>query len=192
METFFQKPREEWTELEKRAFEEVQNICNRHDGDAEARYGAWEAMVWLSSQLKNETLLKEFVPCLEKQKDTSQEREQEDKKMLDSVIRIITQFDDLAHEPTFAGPKCTHPYTKELAWLKSLLLGGVYQSYDMAKAYVEGQYNILNNLNKYHHSFKPSEEHLSALLAVFNDPNNIGSQTCQLALTDLYEQLKKL
>lgn len=41
-------------------------------------------------------------------------------------------------------------------------------------------------------SWKPSEEHLGALLAVFNDPNNIGSQTCQLALTDLYEQLKKL
>ena len=41
-------------------------------------------------------------------------------------------------------------------------------------------------------SWKPSEEHLSALLAIFNDPNNIGSQTCQLALTDLYEHLKKL
>lgn len=41
-------------------------------------------------------------------------------------------------------------------------------------------------------SWKPSEAHLSALLAVFNDPNNIGSQTCQLALTDLYEQLNKL
>ena len=41
-------------------------------------------------------------------------------------------------------------------------------------------------------SWKPSEEHLSALLAIFNDPNNIGSQTCQLALSDLYEQLKKL
>lgn len=40
--------------------------------------------------------------------------------------------------------------------------------------------------------WKPTEEHLSALLAIFNDPNNIGSQTCQLALTDLYEQLKKL
>lgn len=51
METFFQKPQEEWTDLEKRAFAEVQNICNRHDGDAEAKYGAWEAMVWLSSQL---------------------------------------------------------------------------------------------------------------------------------------------
>lgn len=41
-------------------------------------------------------------------------------------------------------------------------------------------------------SWKPSEEHLSALLAILNDPNNIGSQTCQLALSDLYEQLKKL
>ena len=40
--------------------------------------------------------------------------------------------------------------------------------------------------------WKPSEEHLSALLAVLNDPNNIGSETCHLALTDLYEQLKKL
>ena len=40
--------------------------------------------------------------------------------------------------------------------------------------------------------WKPSEGHLSALLAIFNDPNNIGSQTCQLALADLYEQLKKL
>ena len=41
-------------------------------------------------------------------------------------------------------------------------------------------------------SWKPSEEHLSALLAIFNDPDNIGSQTCQLALTNLYEQLRKL
>ena len=40
--------------------------------------------------------------------------------------------------------------------------------------------------------WRPSEEHLSALLAIFNDPDNIGSQTCQLVLTDLYEQLKKL
>lgn len=56
----------------------------------------------------------------EVQKDTSQEQKQEDEKMLNSVIRIITQFDDLAHEPTFAGPKWTHPYTKELNFLKNL------------------------------------------------------------------------
>ena len=64
--------------------------------------------------------LKEFVSYLEKQKDASQEQKQEDEKMLDSVIRIITQFDDLAHEPTFAGPKWTHPYTKELNFLNGL------------------------------------------------------------------------
>lgn len=51
---------------------------------------------------------------------------------------------------------------------------------------------IENRLKSLRPSWKPSEEHLSALLAVFNDPDNIGSQTCQLALTDLYEQLKKL
>ena len=50
----------------------------------------------------------------------------------------------------------------------------------------------INWLKSLRPSWKPSEEHLSALLAVFNDPDNIGSQTCQLALTDLYEQLKKL
>lgn len=48
--TFFQKPRKEWSNIEKKAFEEIQNICQRHDGDAEARYGAWDAMIWLSSQ----------------------------------------------------------------------------------------------------------------------------------------------
>ena len=48
--TFFQKPIKQWSNIEKKAFEEIQNICQRHDGDAEARYGAWEAMIWLSSQ----------------------------------------------------------------------------------------------------------------------------------------------
>lgn len=45
---------------------------------------------------------------------------EEDGAILDSVIHIITQFDDLAHEPTFAGPKWTHPYTKELNFIKKL------------------------------------------------------------------------
>jgi hypothetical protein len=65
--------------------------------------------------------LKEFVSYLEKQKEQKPvEWSEEDEKMLDSVIRIITQFDDLAHEPTFAGPKWTHPYTKELNFLEKL------------------------------------------------------------------------
>ena len=52
MKTFFQSPKEEWSELEKRAFDAVQEICNKYEGDAAARYGAWDAMVWLSSQVE--------------------------------------------------------------------------------------------------------------------------------------------
>ena len=52
--------------------------------------------------------------------------------------------------------------------------------------------NLVNKLINLRPSWKPSKEHLSALLAIFNDPDNIGSQTCQLALTDLYEQIKSI
>ena len=40
--------------------------------------------------------------------------------------------------------------------------------------------------------WKPTEEQMSALLAVLNDPDNIGSQSCQLALSELYDDLMKL
>ncbi len=40
--------------------------------------------------------------------------------------------------------------------------------------------------------WKPSEEQMSMLLAVINDPNNAGAESCQIALKSLYEQLKKL
>ena len=52
MKTFFQTPKEQWSELEKRAFDAVQAICDRFGGEAAARYGAWDAMVWLSSQVE--------------------------------------------------------------------------------------------------------------------------------------------
>lgn len=40
--------------------------------------------------------------------------------------------------------------------------------------------------------WKPSEEHIRYLQAVVNDVNNIGSESCCIALRDLLEQLKKL
>lgn len=81
---------------------------------------------------------------------------------------------------------------------KSLILGtepcccsvNVESEYD--KGWRDGHKAGLKDAEMQKPAWKPSEEHLSALLAVFNDPNNIGSQTCQLALTDLYEQLKQL
>ena len=41
-------------------------------------------------------------------------------------------------------------------------------------------------------SWKPSGEQMVMLRAVINDPNNAGAEGCQLALRELYEQLKKL
>ena len=41
-------------------------------------------------------------------------------------------------------------------------------------------------------SWKPSEEQMSMLLAVVNDPNNAGSESCHLSLESLYNDLKKL
>lgn len=64
------------------------------------------------------TIIKETAQdCLAQMKPAWSE---EDEDMLDSAIHIITRFDDLAHEPTFAGPKWTHPYTKELNFLEKL------------------------------------------------------------------------
>ena len=40
--------------------------------------------------------------------------------------------------------------------------------------------------------WKPGEEQMVMLRAVINDPNNAGAEGCQLALRELYEQLKKL
>lgn len=41
-------------------------------------------------------------------------------------------------------------------------------------------------------SWKPSEEQMRFLLAVINEPNNAGSESCHLVLKGLYEQLKDL
>ncbi len=41
-------------------------------------------------------------------------------------------------------------------------------------------------------SWKPSEGQMSMLLSVINDPNNAGAESCQLALRELYNQLKGL
>lgn len=40
--------------------------------------------------------------------------------------------------------------------------------------------------------WKPSENQMSMLLAVVNDPNNAGSASCHLSLKSLYNDLKKL
>ena len=165
-----------------------------------------EAIQILETQFPHDSVIREALATV-----IPEFRERiEDERMLNSVIRIITQFDDLAHEPTYAGPKWTHPYTKEIAWLKSIrpqpkqevtdeeieeMVTKRSRSSGTTKSEMAFYRNGIKDAIKrfgLRPSWKPSEEHLSALLAIFNDPDNIGSQTCQLALSDLYEQLKKL
>ena len=40
--------------------------------------------------------------------------------------------------------------------------------------------------------WKPSEEQMSLLQAIINEPNNAASESCQIVLKDILEQLKKL
>lgn len=75
-----------------------------------------EAIQILETQFPHDSVIREALATV-----IPEFRERnEDERLLDSVIHIITHFDDLAHEPTFAGPKWTHPYTKELNFLKKL------------------------------------------------------------------------
>ncbi len=43
-----------------------------------------------------------------------------------------------------------------------------------------------------HKQWKPSDEQLALLLAVVNEPNNAGSESCHLVLEEIYRQLKAL
>ena len=45
---------------------------------------------------------------------------------------------------------------------------------------------------KHESTWKPSEEQISLLQAIVNDPNNAASESCQIALKEVIRQLKKL
>jgi len=62
-------------------------------------------------------------------------------------------------------------YDREIDWLKSLR--------PVSKEFLQPHW-------------KPSENQMSMLLAVVNDPNNAGSASCHLSLKSLYNDLKKL
>ena len=51
---------------------------------------------------------------------------------------------------------------------------------------------LQNRLKSLRPSWKPSEEQMQYLLAVINDPNNIGAESCYMTIKSLYNDLKKL
>ena len=90
-------------------------------------------------------------------------------------------------------------YDREIAWLKSIhppfkvremkLKILKYLSTRCSSFEFEEVEDYLNNLRP---SWKPSEWQMSMLLAVINEPNNAGSESCHLALKSIYDDLKKL
>ena len=158
-----------------------------------------EAIQILETQFPHDSVIREALATV-----IPEFRERiEDERMLDSVIRIITQFDDLAHEPTYAGPKWTHPYTKEIAWLKSLRLQPKqeWSEEDDWKRkeliqYLEekGDYRTvwMTWLKSLRPSWKPSEEQMVALDKAIPVCMGVVGRDEIAPLESLYEQLKKL
>ena len=64
--------------------------------------------------------------------------------------------------------------------------------YQRTKGATDGSEECVAWLKSLRPSWKPSEEQMSMLLAVINEPNNSGASSCQIALRGIYEQLKKL
>lgn len=101
-------------------------------------------------------------------------------------------------------------YDEKIVWLKSLRPQPKVELtlldeniIEAAVAFVEqnnhfncwrgvDKHTVIKALRSLKPRWKPSEEQMRFLLAVINDPNNAGSESCHLVLKELYEQLKTL
>ena len=130
-----------------------------------------------------------------------QEWSEEDEKMRNSIIADYER----SNKEWFAA-QCSIPWGKKIDWLKALRLQK--KCSDCAKnieGYIHGRSNAENKLLEQFGAiitpegelrmkphWKPSEEQMLMLLAVINEPNNAGSESCHIALKSLLDDLKKL
>ena len=126
------------------------------------------------------------------QKEQQQEWSEEDKKYLDYIIKYITHY-DFNQDEMGTLEEYNNLHNGAVSFLKSLRPqpkrdGGV----DYNKGYLKGRADTLKEFNDLADSWKPSKEQMSMLRALVNDPNNVGAESCHLAMESLYEQLKKL
>ena len=110
---------------------------------------------------------------LEYMKPNKQDWSEEDEDMLNSCISSIEEAKEnrYAYKETDGDTSYDH----EISWLKSLKNRGNSQK---------------SNTNSLH--WKPSEEQMCYLLAVINDPNNIGAESCYMTIKSLYHDLEAL
>lgn len=122
------------------------------------------------------TTFKKAMIWLEKQKESTWTKE--DENMRDNILRFLGCFVGTSECDSNPSLSVSYPaYQREMAWLKSLR---------------PPQYCENCKLKRSVENWKPSEEQMSMLLAVINDPNNAGAESCHLMLQSLYAGLKKL
>ena len=138
--------------------------------------------------------------------DKQEEWSKEDQEMLDRVTKLIEHFDSLANDPTFAGPKFTHPYKKEIEWLKSF--HPQRSCADCSKhleGYISGRIDSENKLldqfgalitpeGELHMKprWKPSDENIHAIGLAIANLNPIGHYSLCDELNELRDNLLKL
>lgn len=107
--------------------------------------------------------------------------------LLEGMFPEVKESDDeRIRKWIIAEIKATHDYDSPtsakcvddaLAWLKSLR---------------PPQYCENCKLKRSVENWKPSKEQMGMLLAVINDPNNAGAESCHLMLQSLFADLQKL
>lgn len=141
-----------------------------------------------------------WITYLEKQKEQKPAGwNEEDEKMR------LTCIDIMEHFPRPCG-EVIGPWKDCIDWLKSLrpskdcsscakhLEGYISGRIDAENKLLE-QFGVLVTPEDELHikpRWKPSEEQMSMLLAVINEPNNAGAESCHIALKSLYNDLMKL
>lgn len=165
-----------------------------------------QVLAWLEKQ-KEQKPQGVYVDCTEHpewygmppKEPKPAEWSEEDNKRMDAVIELLENTS--AIHPNYS-------HRKLIIWLNDLrkqpkpdcdgcakLLEGYINGRTDSENKLLEKYGIVETPEDELHMkarWKPSEEQMSALLAMLNDPNNIGSQTCQLALSELYDDLMKL
>ena len=116
------------------------------------------------------------------------QKEQKPHRFCDDTLKAIDkarELDEQEQKPAEWSEEDEENIESICSRLDSLL----YTEDVVEKTNIVGEIAWLKSLRP---SWKPSEEQMSMLLAVINDPNNAGAESCQIALREIYRQLKKL
>lgn len=127
-------------------------------------------------------------------------RESEDEKIAKELIRYLPYCDDIAKDTkerwiAWLEKKGEKFWSEEDEHYKNGLIGLIEDSKAGLPINFKGKaadkcIDWLKSIKPNH--WKPSATQMSMLLAVLNDPNNISSESVQIALKSLYNNLKTL